>query len=89
MVKLSITLPDEMHSVIKANVDSGAFSSTSEVMRDAIRVWMRQQSEDQAVLAEVRERLQSSLNDSRPDISNHQVRKNMEARRVQQADRSK
>jgi len=40
---LSITLPVEMARVIRAKVDGGAYSSTSEVIREAMRVWINQQ----------------------------------------------
>ena len=35
--KLSITLPAEMVSIIKARVQSGSYASTSEVLREAVR----------------------------------------------------
>lgn len=38
--KLSITLPSEMVRHIRSKVDSGAYSSNSEVIREAIRGWM-------------------------------------------------
>ena len=43
MEKLSITLPTEMVNVIKAEVEAGTFASTSEVLREAMRVWMRRE----------------------------------------------
>ena len=38
--KLSITLPAEMARVIREKVDSGSFTSVSEVVRTALRGWM-------------------------------------------------
>lgn len=38
--KLSITLPAEMVRVIREKVASGAYGSTSEVIRDALRNWL-------------------------------------------------
>lgn len=43
MEKLSITLPTEMVNVIKAEVEAGTFASTSEALREAMRVWMRRE----------------------------------------------
>jgi antitoxin ParD1/3/4 len=41
--KLSITLPAEMARVIRAQVESGGYSSNSEVIRDAMRGWMERE----------------------------------------------
>ena len=38
--KLSITLPTEMVRIIRDKVDSGDYSSNSEVIREALRSWM-------------------------------------------------
>ncbi len=39
--KISITMTQEMMKLIRASVDSGEYASTSEVMRDAVRLWQR------------------------------------------------
>jgi len=38
--KLSITLPAEMARLIRAKVQSGAYGSNSEVIREALRGWL-------------------------------------------------
>jgi antitoxin ParD1/3/4 len=38
--KLSITLPAEMVRIIREKVGTGAYSSNSEVIREALRSWM-------------------------------------------------
>jgi antitoxin ParD1/3/4 len=38
--KLSITLPAEMARLVREKVSSGAYGSTSEVIRTALRGWM-------------------------------------------------
>jgi antitoxin ParD1/3/4 len=38
--KLSITLPAEMAQLVREKVSSGAYGSTSEVIRTALRGWM-------------------------------------------------
>jgi antitoxin ParD1/3/4 len=41
--KLSITLPAEMVRVIREKVSSGAYSSNSEIIREALRGWMERE----------------------------------------------
>lgn len=52
--KLSITLPAEMVNVIKAKVEAGDYASTSEVLRAAMRTWMREEEEYQERIASIR-----------------------------------
>ena len=37
--KISVALPPEMVAVLRAAVDSGEYSSASEVIREALRAW--------------------------------------------------
>lgn len=66
--KLSITLPREMVRAIKDKVEAGSYASTSEVIREALRVWQRQEEEHEERLAAIRARVQRSLSDTRPDV---------------------
>lgn len=66
--KLSITLPSEMVSAINAQVEQGRFASVSEVMRDAMRLWMRQEEEYAERIAALRARVARSLADPRPPV---------------------
>jgi antitoxin ParD1/3/4 len=66
--KLSITLPPEMVRTIEAKVKAGTYASISAVIRDAVRVWQRQQEEHEERLAAIRARVRRSLADSRPDV---------------------
>lgn len=43
--KVSITLPPEMLQLIQKKVRSGAYASTSEVVREAMRDWQRREEE--------------------------------------------
>jgi antitoxin ParD1/3/4 len=43
--KVSITLPPEMLRLIQKKVRSGAYASTSEVVREAMRDWQRREEE--------------------------------------------
>ena len=38
---MHISLPAKMESIINAKVESGLYSSVSEVMREAVRVWIK------------------------------------------------
>ncbi len=67
--KLSISLPSEMVAAIKARVDAGSYASTSEVFRAAVRVWLREEEEYQQRIAAIRQRVKTSLDDPRPDLS--------------------
>lgn len=66
--KLSITLPPDMVRAIKDRVAAGDYASTSEVIREAMRVWQRQEEEHKERLAAIRARVHRSLADARPDV---------------------
>lgn len=67
--KLSITLPTEMVKAINDQVQDGRFASVSEVLREAMRTWMRQEEEHAARMASIRARIARSLDDSRPTLT--------------------
>ncbi len=64
--KISITLPPDMLMSIKDKVEQGSYGSTSEVIREAMRLWQRQQDEHEARLAVIRKRLDNSVNSGTP-----------------------
>ena len=66
--KLSITLPTDMVSAIKQRVASGSYGVYSEVLREAMRTWMRQEEEREERMAALRAKVQQSLSDPRPAI---------------------
>lgn len=66
--KLSITLPTDMVNVIKAEVETGRYASTSELLREAMRVWMRQEEEYSERIRAIRGRIKQSLDDKRPSV---------------------
>jgi len=37
--RMTITLPDDMATVVKSAVEEGDYASTSEVVREALRAW--------------------------------------------------
>jgi antitoxin ParD1/3/4 len=75
--KLSITLPSEMVSAIKERVEAGDYASTSEVLRDAMRNWMRQEEEHSERMKAIKARIQSSLDDTRPAVPVDEVRRRL------------
>jgi antitoxin ParD1/3/4 len=49
--KMSISLTSEMAAMVRASVATGDYASTSEVVRDALRLWRdRQQSTGDAMI---------------------------------------
>lgn len=67
--KVSVTMTSEQMQVIRETVQSGEFASTSEAMRDAVRVWQRQRIEDAERLEAIRARVRRSIEDPRPDLN--------------------
>ncbi len=78
--KLSITLPPEMVDAIKSRVASGEFGSTSEVLRTAMRQWLRGEEEHEARLEAIRARIRRSLDDPRTCCSADEVFDRLEAK---------
>jgi antitoxin ParD1/3/4 len=86
--KISITLPMEMLHDIKEQVRLGVYASTSEVIRDAMRLWQRQEQEHQLRLSLIRERLERSAQSGTP-VTLDEAFNSIEQRhrrRMQQAD---
>ncbi|WP_428391711.1 type II toxin-antitoxin system ParD family antitoxin [Lichenicoccus sp.] len=63
--KLSITLPADMAQMIRRQVDSGSYSSNSEVIRDAMRLWQDRRAEREQRLDTVRAKLNEAGDDPR------------------------
>ena len=76
--KISITMTPEMIRMIRASVESGEFASTSEAMRDAVRIWQRERQERAERLAAIRERVRISMSDTRPRLTGAQLRARLE-----------
>ena len=74
--KISITLTPEMNRIIKQRVAAGDFASSSELIREALRVWQRQQDEHEERLSAIRARIQKSIDDPRPSLSLDEARAN-------------
>ncbi|MDL2402288.1 type II toxin-antitoxin system ParD family antitoxin [Rhizobium mayense] len=77
--KLSITLPSEMVAAIKSRVDAGAYASTSEVLRAAMRLWLREEAEYEERIAAIRTRVKASLDDPRRNLTGEEVKQQLGA----------
>ncbi len=71
--KISITLTPAMNRMIQKRVKSGQFASSSELIREALRVWQKQEDEYQERIASIRARIQRSIDDPRPSIPAEEV----------------
>ena len=67
--KISITLTPEMNRIIKQRVAAGDFASSSELIREALRVWQKREDEHRERLTSIRARLQNSIEDPRPGLA--------------------
>ena len=77
--KISITMTPEMMQVIRASVASGEYASTSEALRDAVRIWQRDRQEHAERLDAIRQRIKTSVNDPRPAIGEAELQKRLQA----------
>ena len=66
--KISITITSDMLRAIRESVEAGEYASTSEALRDAVRVWQRQRSENAERLTAIKTRVRRSLEDPRPGV---------------------
>ncbi len=64
--RITITLPPDMLASIKKEVSSGSYGSTSELIREAMRMWQKREEEYKARLSLIRERLIHSKQSGKP-----------------------
>jgi antitoxin ParD1/3/4 len=76
--KLSITLPASLARIVRQKVESGAYASNSEVIRDALRAWQEREMERERQLDSIRARLQEAADDPRPPLSAEEVTKRLD-----------
>ena len=70
--KLSIALPRDMVTAIKEAVDAGDYSTTSEVIRDAVRDWRLKRRIEAMDVEELKRLVQEGI-DSGPSIPAEEV----------------
>ena len=64
--RITITLPPDMLASIKKEVRSGSYASTSELIREAMRMWQKRDEEHKARISLLRERLAHSEQSGEP-----------------------
>ena len=64
--RITITLPPDMLASIKKEVRSGSYGSTSELIREAMRMWQKREEEHKARILLIRERLVNSEQSGEP-----------------------
>ena len=64
--RITITLPPDMLASIKKEVSSGSYGSTSELIREAMRLWQKKDEEHKARISLIRERLARSVQSGEP-----------------------
>ncbi|WP_244641881.1 ribbon-helix-helix domain-containing protein [Chelatococcus reniformis] len=69
----------ELGQALRASVASGEFASTSEALRDAVRVRQREREEYAERMASIRNQIYRSVNDGRPVVTGGQIRKRLSA----------
>jgi antitoxin ParD1/3/4 len=77
--KISITMTAEQLRAVRESVAAGEYASTSEVLRDAVRLWQRRRQEDAERLNAIRARIRRSLDDPRPDLTSDDVQADLDA----------
>ena len=86
--KISVALPREMVAAVKGAVETGDYSSSSEVVRDALRDWTLKRGQQQHALEELRRMWQEARHDKRPGVPTDDVLDRLERKYQSLARRS-
>lgn len=71
--KISITVTPEQLEAVRASVEAGEYASTSEALRDALRLWQHRREEEAARLELIRARVRRSLADPRAPLTDAEL----------------
>ena len=71
--KISVTLTPDLLRRVRESVESGEYASTSEALRDAVRIWHCQRLNKAERLAVIRARVRHSFEDTRPSLTETEV----------------
>ena len=77
--KLSITIPSHYAKLVREKVSSGTYSSNSEVIREALRVWETQNEVKRTRLEVLKSAIRKSLEDPRPSLPADEVFEDLES----------
>ncbi len=61
--KLNISLPKDMAQMVRRQVETGAYASDSDVIRDALRLWQNREQQRPERLQSIRARLNEAAED--------------------------
>jgi antitoxin ParD1/3/4 len=86
VAKVSIALPPEMVSMVRDAVKAGEYSSSSEVVREALRDWSHKRALREKGIEELRRVWQQALQDNSPGVSPHDVFERLERKHRANAD---
>lgn len=86
--KIRIALPQEMVSHVRQAVEAGEYSSSSEVIREALRDWNQKRALRKSGMDELRRVWKQALEDSSPRVSPHDVFERLERKYQAIADAS-
>lgn len=71
---INVTMPPDMARALRESVEAGEYSSPSEAIRDALRLWQQEREQQAARLSAIRQRLRESADDPRPSVSLDEAR---------------
>lgn len=77
--RMTITMPSEMADTLRQTVAGGEYASTSEVIREALRDWVRNRDAERRDLEVLRAAIKAGL-DSGPGLPADQVFAELRAR---------
>lgn len=77
--EITFSLPPELIQELRASVAAGDYVSTSEALRDAVRLWKQRRIEDDEHLEAIRARIRRSLDDPRPNVTIEDVDAHLDA----------
>ncbi len=73
MKPLSIMIPEDLDDALRAKLEEGQFSSSSEIVEMALRRWLDDEDDYEERMESIRARVRASLADPRPDLSSEEV----------------
>ncbi len=82
--RLTVTMPAEMAETLRRTVAGGEYASTSEVVREALREWMRARDAERRDLEALRTAIRAGL-DSGAGLQADQVFAELRARYAEKA----
>lgn len=86
--KISVALPPEMVAAVKDAVEAGDYSSSSEVIRDALRDWTLKRNLQHSAIEDLRRVWQEARSDRHPGVPVDEVLDRLERKYQSLAARS-